>query len=119
MAAKIGKQVHIRTPNKVGMLAEVTGAIAGAGVNIDTLAAFVADNKANFMVITNNNAKTIDALKAYEVKEEDVVVVELENKIGAATDMANKLKDAEIDLKYIYGTTSGSGPVKRFYRWSN
>lgn len=119
MAAKIAKQVHVVTSNKVGMLAEVTGVIAGAGANIETLCAYAVEDKANFLIVTSNNAKAIGALKAYEVKEEDVVVVEMENKVGTAADMAKKIKAANIDLHYIYGTTSGRGPAAIVFNSNN
>lgn len=119
MGARIGKQLHIVTENKVGMLAEVTGAVAGAGVNIDAMCGYVADGKANFLIITNNNARAMDVLKAHEPKEEDVVVAELENKPGTAAGMATKLKAASIDLHYIYGTTSGKGPAVMVFKSNN
>lgn len=119
MSAKIAKQLHVVATNKVGTLAEVTGAVAGCGANIDTLCAYAVEDKAHFLMITGNNAKAIGALKNYEVKEEQVVVVEMDNKVGTAADMANKLKTANIDLHYIYGTTSGSGPARIVFNSNN
>lgn len=115
MAAKLAKQITIVTPDKVGMLAEVTGAIAGAEVNIEAICAYGMEDKAYFMVITNDNAKAIGAIKQFDVKEDDVVVVELENKVGTTAQMGKKLKDAGIDLKYLYGTTCGSGTARSVF----
>lgn len=111
MPVRIGKQLEIVTPNKVGMLAEVTGVIADSGVNIDALCAFVKGNKAYFLVITNDNAKAKSALRKrkFQVKETNVVLADLENRVGAVREMGDKLKAEKIDLDYIYGTTSGSG----------
>lgn len=111
MAARIGKQLQVVTPNKVGMLAEVTKTIANTGANIDSLCAYGIDKKAYFLVITNDNAKAAKALKAkkFQVKEENVVIVDLENRVGAAGEMGDKLKNAKVDLSYIYGTTCGCG----------
>lgn len=111
MPARIGKQLEVVTPNKVGMLAEVTGIIADTGVNIDALCAFAKGNKAYFLVITNDNAKALKALKAekFQVKEGNVVLLDLENRVGAASEMGDKLKEAKVDLEYIYGTTCGCG----------
>lgn len=113
MAARIGKQLQVVTPNKVGMLAEVTGIIADSGVNIDAFCAFRKGNKACFLVITNDNAKAAKALKTkkFKVKEEKVVMVDLDNRVGTAVELGNKLKEAKVDLSYIYGTTCGSGPA--------
>lgn len=111
MAARIGKQLQVVTPNKVGMLAEVTKTVANTGANIDALCAYGIDKKAYFLVITNDNAKAAKALKAkkFQVKEENVVIVDLENRVGAAGEMGSKLKNAKVDLSYIYGTTCGCG----------
>lgn len=111
MPARIGKQLQVVTPNKIGMLAEVTGTIADTGVNIDALCAYAIGKKAYFLVITNDNAKALKALKTkkFQAKEENVVLVDLENRVGAAGEMGSKLKEAKVDLSYIYGTTCGRG----------
>ncbi len=108
---KIVKQIVAETPNRVGMLAEVTDAVASGGVNIQAICAYAMHDKAIFLLITDNNQKALSSLKVkdYKIKEEDVVAVGLSNKIGAASQMAKKLKDADIDLSYIYGST-GSAP---------
>ena len=105
--ASIVKELLVRTDNKVGMMEAVTDAIAKAGANITALNAFGVDKKAIFRVMTSDNAKAIEAIRAknFEVSERDVVSVTLENKPGAASDMAGKLKDAGIDITYIYGST--------------
>lgn len=111
MSARIGKQLQIITPNKVGMLAEVTNSIADVGVNIDALCAYAMGKKAVFLIVTSDNARAVKILKEkkYKVKEEKVVLVELGNRVGAAGEMADTLRDAKIDLSYIYGTTCGCG----------
>ena len=43
--------------------------------------------------------------KGYKLEEKDVVMVGLPNKVGVLKDAADKLKDAGIDLAYIYGST--------------
>lgn len=111
MSARMGKQLQVVTPNKVGMLAEVTKAIANTGANIDALCAYGMDKKAYFLIVTNDNAKAAKALKArkFQVKEESVVIVDLDNRVGAASEMGSKLRDAKVDLSYMYGTTCGCG----------
>lgn len=119
--AKIGKELLVKTENKVGMLAEVTSAIAATGINIQAICAYGRDKEAYFMVVTDNNKKVEGALKGkkYEVSERDVVIVELENKPGSAKEMAAKLKGANIDLNYIYGTTHGTGVATIVFNSNN
>jgi hypothetical protein len=104
------KQLSFTMPNKVGLLAEVSSAISGAGVNITSIWAYEVDGNANFVLIADSNAKAKRALAkmGIEVKEEDVVSVEMPNKPGELEKVAKKLSDAGINVNYLYGTT-GSG----------
>jgi len=104
--AFIVKELMVKTPNKVGMMAEVAEIISKSGANITALNAFGIDKSAIFRIVTSDNAKAVKELKAkqFEVSEKDAVKVELENRVGMAADMAKKIKDANIDIKYIYGT---------------
>lgn len=109
--ASLVKELLVKTENKVGMMAEVSDAIAKSGVNITALNAFGIDKNAIFRVITSDNAKAIAAIKAkdIQVSEKDVVCVGLENKPGAAGQMGEKLKAANINITYIYGSTCDCG----------
>lgn len=108
--AKLASQLLVETPDKVGMLAEVTSAVSGAGVNIEGICAYGMEGKAYFMVLTNDNNKAQGALgaKGWPLKSEEVVVVSLANNVGAAKEIADKIKQAGIDINYLYGTTCGS-----------
>ncbi|MBN1871788.1 MAG: hypothetical protein JW800_04355 [Candidatus Omnitrophica bacterium] len=107
--AKIVKELVVKTANKLGMMEEVTSAIYKVGVNITALHAFGVDKEAVFRIVTEDNAKAMEGIKSrkLEVSERDVVAVELENKKGMAALMGKKIKDAGIDIKYIYGSTCG------------
>jgi len=105
--SRIVKQIVAETENKVGMLAEVTGAVASSGANIRAICAYGMGDKAVFYLITDNNEKALSSLKSkgYKIREDEVVAADLVNEIGSASSMAKKLKDAGIDLNYIYGST--------------
>jgi hypothetical protein len=108
--AKAIKEIVAVTPNKVGMLADVTSAISDAGVNIIALSASSMGKNARFLIVTENNQKAMAALKAkkFDVKEWDAISVTLSNQVGAARELAEKLAKAGIDLDYCYGST-GNG----------
>lgn len=105
------KEIHLKTPNKVGVLAEISESIKGAGVNIEAICAYGMEDKAYFMIATDNNAKAIIAVKSVsdETSEKSVVKASLENEVGALKDMCKKLADSGIDINYIYGTTDKTG----------
>ena len=56
------KEISFTTPNKVGLLSEVTTAITKAKVNINAICAYGMGNTAYFMLITVSNAKAKKAL---------------------------------------------------------
>lgn len=106
--AKKSKQLSFEMSNKVGLLSEVTGAVTNANVNITAVCAYGMGKKAYFMLLTENNAKAKKALGSLKAKveEEDVVTVELPNKIGEIQKIAEKIAEADIDIIYMYGTAS-------------
>lgn len=108
--AKKAKQLSFVMPNKVGLLSEITGAVASANINITAICAYGMGKKAYFMLLTENNAKAKKALGSLKAKveEEDVVTVELPNKTGEIQKIAKKIAEAGIDIIYMYGT-AGAG----------
>jgi hypothetical protein len=62
-----------------------------------------------FMLITDNNtkAKKILSHMGAEINAEDVIAVEMPNKLGELQRAAKKISAAGIDITYLYGS-----PVK-------
>lgn len=108
------KQISLITPNKVGMLAKVGTAIAEAKVNMNALCAYAMKNKAYFMILADRHIKAKNALTKAKLKiaEEDVVLVEMQNRPGEMQKVAKKIADAGIDILYVYGS---AGPGKKSY----
>jgi hypothetical protein len=108
--AKSVKQISFTIPNKTGLLSEITTAVAGTKANINAICAYEQDKRAYFLLITNSNTKAknlLDKLKI-KAKEEDVVVVEMPNKIGELQKVSEKIAGAGVNINYMYGTT-GTG----------
>jgi len=95
-------------PNRVGLLSEVTTAIAGVKINITAICAYGMGNTAYFMLTTNSNAKVKKALATLGViiEERDVVQVEVPDKLGELQKIAKKIANAGIDIEYMYATAS-------------
>src|SRR4030042_4395984 len=102
------KEIGFTMPNKVGLLSEVTTAIAGAKVNITAICAYGLEDSAYFMLATNSNAKAKKALAplGVAIEEKDVVEVEALDKPGELQKVAKKIADAGIDIEYMYATAS-------------
>ena len=103
------KEIRLSMPNRVGLLSEVTTAIANAKVNINAICAYAMENNAFFMLTTSSNSKAKKALAplVFGVDEKDVIQVEVPNKPGELQKLAKKIADAGIDIEYMYATTVG------------
>ncbi len=108
--AKKIKQINFETKNKVGLLSTVSYALSAAKINIKAICAYGMGNKAYFMLVTNNNVKARKVLAKLRAKtvEDDVIAVEMPNRVGQLKKAAAKIADAGIDIQYMYGTV-GTG----------
>jgi len=104
------KQLSFTLPDKIGLLSEVTAFITGAKVNIEAICAYSMGDVGYFMLITDNNAKAKKVLSQMgaDVKSDDVIAVEVPNKVGQLQQTARKISDAGVDIAYVYGS-----PVKQ------
>lgn len=107
MPARLGRELAFEAADKVGLLNEISTDLANVGVNVMTICAYSMEGKANFMMITSDNAKAAEVLKGkgYETKDYEVVLYDLDNKVGAMAEMTKKLADAGVNMDYFYGTT--------------
>jgi hypothetical protein len=106
--ARKAKEISFTMPNRVGLLSEVTTAIAGAKVNITAICAYGMGNTAYFMLTANNNAKAKKVLATLGViiEERDIVEVEVPDKPGELQKIAKKIAEAGVDIEYMYATAS-------------
>lgn len=113
--AQLAKQLMISVDNKVGTMAELTHIIASSKVNLVAVCAYAVDNKGMIMFMTEDNEKSKKVLKSqgYDVREEEVVLLTLENKPGALTSVTEKIAQAGIDLTLVYGSVEKGGKNSR------
>ena len=114
--AKLSKEIVITTPNKIGILSDVSKILSDHGINIEGVAGYALGPEAKIMLVVDDGLRAKDALQkgGYKsVKENEVVLVDLENKPGALKVLSAKLVKSAIDIKYTYGTVcSGSCPAR-------
>ncbi len=101
-------ELYVITPNELGILGRVLGTLANAGVNLKALCARSEKRKGIFLLITSDNKKAEKALKelGYEVKTNNVVTVEIDDRIGAGAEIGVLLGNAAIDIDYCYGIST-------------
>ncbi len=104
------KILSFSLPNRVGLLSEVSGALAGAKVGINAICAYETEDKACFMLAVDSNLRAMKALAPMgaEIKEEEMIAVEMPNRVGEMQKVAQKLAEAGININLTYGST-GSG----------
>lgn len=114
--ATIGKEIVVRIINKIGVLADVAGILSDASINIEGVNGYVVKDIATIMILTNDNLRAVEALKKAgytDCKEKEIVIIELENKIGSLKNITVKLAEAGIDINHIYATSCSNGcPAK-------
>ncbi|MBN1494063.1 MAG: ACT domain-containing protein [Candidatus Omnitrophica bacterium] len=100
------KALTLEMQDKVGLFADITNAMAAAGVNIISLCAYGMEGKAHCMMVTADNAKArrVAEGRGWKVSEHEVVLATLKNEVGAAQKIADAIKAANINLDYTYCT---------------
>ncbi|MBD3263886.1 MAG: ACT domain-containing protein [Candidatus Omnitrophica bacterium] len=110
MKAVKGKEIMLVADNKVGQLEAITSPLKEAGINIRAVSAWAVEDKAYFRFITSDNSKAKDILQNIgSIEEKEVIIADMPDEVGQLQSFASKLKDADIDITYIYGTTSEPG----------
>ncbi len=104
------KEITLTVENKVGKLAEIARLIKDNGVNIRGISAWVIDDKAYFRLISSDSTKTREILQGLgDIEEREIVLVDMPDEVGRLFMLVSKLKDNDINLDYIHGTTSMPG----------
>lgn len=112
---ELDRQLMISVEDNLGSLAEVTSAISSSGINMIALCAYAVNNKVAIMFVTedNNAARKVLEGKGYQVREEEVVLLSIENKPGALQIVTDKIAEAGINLKLLYGSVAKDGKTSR------
>ena len=104
-------QLAVTLANKAGALAQLCSTLGKAGVNVSAFVAPEVAGRGRVRLLVNNPDKAKEALNAAKLRfsEGEVVVMELENKPNALGEVAEKLAQAKISIKYACATvTEGS-----------
>lgn len=113
--AVIGKQLMISVHNKVGALAEACGIVADAGINLIAICGYVIDDKGFIVFVTEDNAKAQKTLKLkdYDLREEEVIIVSLDNRPGTLKSVTEKIAHVGVDITLLYGSVEQKGKTSK------
>lgn len=104
-------QLTLTLESKPGVLAKISQALAGAGVNITAICAAETAGRGKIRMVVSDPARAKEALKAAKLRcgEEPALMLTLEDRPGALARVADKLAAAKINIKCAYATTGGMG----------
>ncbi|MEW6567615.1 MAG: ACT domain-containing protein [Chloroflexota bacterium] len=105
----MAKDLRLLLEDRPGQLAKVGEALGKAGVNIDGLCGVTWEGKGVIHVLVEDAVKARRALEANGLpvdREDDVIVMEVEDRPGVLGNIARRLANAGINLHLAYLATS-------------
>ena len=112
------KELSVVVMNEVGALSRIMSFLVNHGINIETIAGYSNNvgDQGELIFVTDNNIAAVDQLvsNGYDnIRESDVLIVELENRPGTLKNISEILALNDININYIYCTTCSNGcPAK-------
>ena len=104
----IQKQLSVFMPNRPGVLAKTCAILSEAGINIMALAVHDTVDNAVVRFLVDQPTKALLLLEHEElyVLEQEVVVLEVGNRLGELTRISQALAEADINIMYAYCTAT-------------
>ena len=97
-------RIIIIVDDRVGVLANITGVLAGAGINIESMDAEVAGQRGAVLMTVNETDHALSLLNqaGYKAVGEDTVVLRLRDEPGSLARVADRLKQAEVNIQNLH-----------------
>lgn len=108
ISAKHCKEISVRVLNDIGILAQMARIVAEKGVNIRAAAAWIEEeNKGIVHLVTDDNLRAVDALKAhnYAPLEIDSIEVQMHHSPGMLSSICERIGNGGINIKYLYASS--------------
>ena len=108
LKARHGKEIVVRTSDKIGALAAFSKIIAEKGVNILAMSAWVEAGEAVTRLVTDDTLRTTDALRdqGYVPQEQDVVLVDAAHKPGILRHLSDTLANENINISHLFASAT-------------
>jgi len=97
-------EIFVVLENKPSTLGDMCSHLAENGINIEAIGVFY--DTAKLLVKNVNKAMKVLSKLDYTIEIREVLLVQLENRPGALSEMATKLGNKGINIEYCYGTLS-------------
>jgi len=102
------KQISVFLENKAGRLADITGVLAGGGIDIKALSIADTNDFGILRLIVDRPADALSALKAsgFMVRETPVVGLKIDHKPGGLHRVLKLMEEYGIFIEYMYDLLS-------------
>jgi hypothetical protein len=106
LSTRHAKEVIVRMPNEIGAFDRMAKTISDKGVNLLAVSAWVEGADAVIRLVTEDNVRVVDTLKAHglQAREVDVLVLDVPHKPGMLRHVTGKLAEGGIDIHHLYAT---------------
>ena len=98
------KQLSIITESRMGVVAEISEALAEKNINIENIdAKSFSDNAVILLSVDQYDLalQTLSHFKNFQIITEDAILIRLKNEPGALAKIARRFTDAQISLRSI------------------
>jgi hypothetical protein len=98
------KQIHIVSTNRIGLIADLTEALARAEINIDSVDAEQVGDNAVIVLNVDQYGPALLCLREFQgiqIVTEDAILVKLKNQPGALAQVARRFTDAGISVRSV------------------
>ena len=98
------KQIHIVSTNRIGLIADLTEALARAEINIDSVDAEQVGDNAVIVLNVDQYGPALLCLREFQglqIVTEDAILVKLKNQPGALAQIARRFTDAGISVRSV------------------
>ena len=115
-------QISVFLENRTGRLAEVTGILSDANINIRALAVADTSDFGILRLIVDNNDKAEKVLKdsGFSVGKTNVIAIEVEDRPGGLHRILSLLTGAGINVEYMYSmVTRRNDNAVMIFRFDN
>jgi len=105
---EITKQLAIFLDNRPGTLARVCDALSAAKINIYAITTSDTVDHSVIRMVVSDPRKALNVFEEHGalVVEDDVLMIEGDNKTGSLARIAHKLAEAKVNIEYCYCATS-------------
>jgi hypothetical protein len=100
------RELVIVANDRVGLLADITGALAKANINIEGVELSVVGKKSVCRILTKKDefdkAKKALSKAKFKVLDSDVIVVKVEDKPGELSSLSRTLADSDVSITNVH-----------------